>query len=341
MERTHELPDQSVAVRYIVNREIGMAHRYAAAVQWLWRERAWLGTRDIIHCHLTFGAALGSLFKLLASLTGQSRQRPAVVETYHAVGMPIPKLHRWLHTRMAAGRDALSFMVDDPYWRAFLSRHPQLKGTVIPIGVEAPRIERISQDSRAAYRASLGIPEGVHVVGTIGRLAPERQSHMYTEVFARIAQELGPNVHFFMGGDGPERRLVEACIAKHGLEDRVHLPGLVTDVERAFSIFDLYVTSNVGAVCGVAGLQAIGAGIPTIALQLLDDFQSGEQDFVWSSTDPGTVGERAASLLRSKAAAVELVAEQRKNLELRHSAAAMAAAYERLYGEALASVRRS
>ena len=35
-------------------------------------------------------------------------------------------------------------------------------------------------------------------------------------------------------------------------------------------------TANVGPVPGVAGLQAVAAGIPTIALQLRDDYEDGE-----------------------------------------------------------------
>ena len=333
---THAPPSKAVRLHFIGKRPLGRLKRYQAGLGWIRERREWLASRDVVHCHLTYGGVITSALQL----TMRRGQRPAFVETYHAVGMPIPKSHRWLHGGMISMRDAVAFMVEDPWWARFLERQPDLIGAVIPVGVEAPGVARISRKERQSYRAELGIPPDAQVVGTIGRLHAARQPHRYASIFAEIARQCGPDVHFVIGGDGSERARVEQAVRNHGLTGRVHLIGEVRNVARALSIMDLYVTANVGSVCGVAGLQAIASGLPTVAVQLMDGYAQGEDDWIWSSSDERKVGGKAASLLHSPAKAQALAAAQSRYLDAHHSPAAMAAAYERFYDDAIAAVRR-
>ena len=228
-------------------------------------------------------------------------------------------------------------MVDDPFWEDFSRQHPAIVSRTIPVGVDAPA--RVTDDARKSYRDSLGIPDDARVVTTIGRLVSERRPRSYIPVFEQISKSLGPNVHFVMGGDGPERAAVEADAKAAGLVDRLHMPGLVAQIEMPLSISDLYLTANVGPTPGVAGLQAIAAGVPTIAVQLSDDYQAPSTDWIWSSRDLGQIGARASQMLGDQGKADALAREQRAYLDAHHSASAMAAAYEQFYRDALAKVR--
>ena len=332
-ERSHQGLSEAVDLRFITQRPGGGAPVYAALLPWIRRNRRWLGEQDVIHCHLTFGAMFGTVLKSVLALS--RRRGPAIVETYHAVSMPIPKWQRWLHARMAARRHGLSFMVADPYWEKFRARRPRIISRVIPVGVTEPDLGAVGAEERAAYRAHVGIPhEARLVVGTIGRISPDRQSHRYISIFADIARALGPDVHFLMGGDGPDMARVRDEIAKQGLEGRVHLPGLVRDLAPPMAVMDLYITSNVGSVPGVAGLQAVAAGLPVVALQLADGYVPGEQDWLWSSASEREVAARVVELLRSQEQARATAADQKAHVEAHHSPRAMAAAYEALYREA-------
>ena len=326
----NELSD-AVRVDYIVEAG-GRGGRYLAALPWLWRHHRWLARTDIVHCHMTFAAVLGSIIHLAK----RRRRRPVVVETYHAVGMPIPTLLRWLHSRLATRRDALVLMAEDAFWKRFVGRHREILTATIPNGVAFTAKRDIPAEERIAYRRKVGIPDGARlVVGTIGRLEPARQPWLYPPIFAEIARQLGPDVHFIIGGEGRERARTEAAIAEQGLEGRVHLPGLVRDVSLAFSAMDLYVTMNVGAVTGVAALEAAAFGLPVLAVQLLDDYQGGDGDWIWSSRDPGSVSSRAVGLLRDPAARLALVQTQQAYANTHHSVEGMARAYDSLYQAAL------
>ena len=339
-DQTHGGLSEAVAVRYVAGTPRRGPPLYLGLLPWIWRHREWLSRQDVVHCHLTYGAMFGTVLQLIFEAT--RRPLPTIVETYHGVGMPIPKWHRWLHARMAARRHGLSFMVAEPYWERFRARRPRITSRVIPVGVSEPDVASIDAEDRPTYRARIGIPADARwVVGTIGRLSPDRQPHRYIPVFAAIARELGPGVHFLMGGDGAERQRIENEIAAHGLQRQVHLPGLVTDLAAPMSVTDVYVTSNVGPVPGVAGLQAVAAGLPVIAIQLTQGYEAGDADWIWSSADPDQVAARAVALLRDPDARQDLVAKQKAHLDAHHSARAMAAAYQNLYRDAGEGRRRA
>lgn len=342
-ELVHEPPDPAVGLIYVAPRPLSRVQRYIAAMRWLTRNREWLAKQDILHAHLTYGAAFSSAFRRVTRGAQGGNSMPAVIETYHAVGMPISRIMRWWHTRMAIQHDALALMVDDNWWSRVAELHPRLKKVVIPVGVFDPPV-MVTSEQNKRYRASLRIPEGALVVGTIGRMAAERQTHRYARILAEIATRCGGHVHFVVGGDGPERRRVEAAFEEafptESLRQRVHFTGLVRDLPEALSVMDLYITSNIRAACGVAGLQAIAAGVPAIGLQLQRDYLSGAGDWIWSSNKEGEVGARAAHLLNAVDQRRSLQQRQRAYLDQHHSASAMAAAYEELYEDTISRRQR-
>jgi glycosyltransferase involved in cell wall biosynthesis len=336
-EQAHNGLSPKVAVVFVSPRTLGRFGKYPEMVRWIASNRALIADQDVCHCHLTYGALFATAAR---HLTGSGR--PAIVETYHAVGMPIPRLQRWFHAQLASQWDGLGTMVDDPYWRSFMEKNSQIASKVIPVGVAAPPLSRVTKRARAEYRAAVGIrPTTQMVVCTIGRLIEERRPRRYVPVFKSIANDLGPAVEFLMGGDGAERGAIERDAAAAGISDSLHLPGLIERVELPLSITDLYVTANVGPVPGVAGLQAIAAGIPVIAIQLSNEYASSEKDWIWSSRDPQAVARQAVQLLQSAELRKELSARQKAHLTANHSAEAMARNYESLYREAMRRRRGS
>jgi glycosyltransferase involved in cell wall biosynthesis len=324
-EQTHRGLDPRVEIHAISSAR-GRT-RYAAMLPWIWRRQFWIGSHDVLHCHLTYGALFASSFLRVAG-----KERPAIVETYHAVGMPISPALKRLHSVLARQWDGLTLMADDRWWREFSRSNPGIVFRVIPVGVDAP--PPASEARRENYRRVLGIAGNAPVVVTVGRLVPERRPRSYVPVFERIVKQIR-GVHFVMGGDGREREQIESDAKAAGIRDRLHLPGPIEEIELPLAIADVYVTANVGSVPGVAGLQAVAAGVPTVALQLRDDYSADPEDWIWSSSEPDALAGRAVQLLRDPKAARELVDRQAEHLRTHHSAEAMAAAYDRFYRDAI------
>jgi glycosyltransferase involved in cell wall biosynthesis len=263
------------------------------------------------------------------------RSRPAIVETYHAVGMAIPKADRAVHAWLMSGRDAVAFMADDPYWRSYPARHPDMIIRTIPNGIAPP--EPVSAKASEGYRSNhTAIPPRCRaVIGTVGRLARERRPELLLECFAHVARALGPDLHVLIGGDGAERDSLESLAREFGISGQVHMPGLVLDPAEPISLMDLFVTVNVGPITGIAALEAASLGVPIIAVQLVENYCPGPDDWIWSSPDPAEVGSKAAELLEDRRALRRLASSQRAVARSRFSIDAMAWAYEELYCAAL------
>lgn len=325
--------DPAVEVRYISGARQPLLRRYFSFLPWLWRNRQWMSKQDIVHCHLTFAAVAGTLIKCWRQLSG--RRRPGIIETFHSVGMPLPKWKRTSMSFLAAGRDGYALVAEDEYWSRFRQRHPHLPVDVIANGITFD-LPRLSESETKAYRRLSGIPDDARfVVGTVGRIIRDRAPLFVVGAFARISRVLGPEVHFFMGGEGPMLDDVLAEAERFGIKDRLHLPGLIADPPSVFSMLDLYVTINVGLITGVAGLEAGAFGLPVIAVNTRPD-HNGELDWIWSSPDPDQVGDRAAALLTDPEQRRRLAEFQQRHVYAHHSSQAMQEAYEALYSRALA-----
>ena len=304
---------------------------YRGMLPWLERNWHWLATQDVVHCHMTYGALLGSALRMRRAIARS--EKPRIIETFHGVGMPIRPWQRRLASTQAVWRDGYALMAQDDYWAGFAQAHPRLPLAIIPngIAIEQPAS---SDAERLAYRRDAGIPDGAPVIGTVGRLRAERNPLATVAAFAEAARLLGPDVHFLIAGDGPMTGAVRAEGNRLALGDRLHLPGLAVKPWIAASVMDLYVSMNVGPITGIAGLEAAAAGIPVIALQATSSYAGGNRDWIWSDPEPVRVGTEAARLMQSPAERQAMGAKQAAYVRAHHSADAMLAAYFELYAKA-------
>lgn len=317
----------------IVSERAGRWSAYALLVPWIVRNRAWLGSRDILHCHLSFGSAFGTAVSALQAVGG--RRGPRIVETYHAIGAPISSLDRRIHAVLAATHDGVVAMAEDQQWTRFVRDHPGSCTAMIPNGIALDIQPSSAADSRA-YRARAGIPTGAPVIGTVGRLVPARRPDAFLEVFRHVAEAL-PDVHFLMAGEGPEAERLKAVAAQAGLGDRLHFPGLAVRPELPFSIIDLYLTLNVGPITGIAALEAAAAGLPLVGVQANAAHRPGPQDWIFSSTDPAAIAAEAVRLLREPDERRALAERHKQHVIAHHSVDSMAAAYRAFYERVLES----
>jgi glycosyltransferase involved in cell wall biosynthesis len=327
---------RGVAVRHMLRKDQPRRFAYALLVPWMLRNARSIFEQDIVHCHLTFGAVFGSLTQQMRSFLW--RRGPAVVETYHAVGMAIPDHVRGFHASLLSGRDAAAIMAEDPYWRRYIAARPDKLVRIIPNGIAPPPAP--DPKARERYRAAVGLPRGVLTVGTISRLMYERRPDLLLAVFDTLRASVPVDLHLLLAGEGPERDNLEREVRRLGLQSRVHMPGLVIDPPAAFGVIDLYLTVNVGATTGIAALEAAFAGVPIVAIQLVSSYSPCESDWIWASSDPAQVAARAAALLRDPSALRSVGERQRKVARACYSDSAMADAYYRLYEAALAERRQ-
>lgn len=153
---------------------------------------------------------------------------------------------------------------------------PASRLVVVPNGLDPARVTPHGHDARAWLREELGIPSDATVVGTVGRLAPEKDQAMFVRAFAR-ASRVRPNMHGVIAGDGALRQALAREIHTHGLSDRLHLLGERPDTRRIIAGLDVFVLASQCEGFPNVLLEAAFLGVPAIAtriggaLDVLDD----------------------------------------------------------------------
>ena len=119
-------------------------------------------------------------------------------------------------------------------------------------------------DSRAV-RAELGLPQGVPVIGHVGRFV-EPKNHSFLVEIAREVIARRPDCQFLLVGDGQLRSAVEAQIGSYGLSKNVHVTGTRHDVPRIMlGAMDAFLLPSIWEGLGLVLIEAQAAGLPCVA----------------------------------------------------------------------------
>jgi GalNAc-alpha-(1->4)-GalNAc-alpha-(1->3)-diNAcBac-PP-undecaprenol alpha-1,4-N-acetyl-D-galactosaminyltransferase len=109
----------------------------------------------------------------------------------------------------------------------------------------------------------------------IGRLHPQKGFDLLMKAFARL-QTKYPDWQITILGEGPMRSELEALRSQLNLTDRVHLPGLVSNVPEYLYQAELFVMPSRFEGFPMALCEAMAAGLPVLAADCL----SGPRDII-------------------------------------------------------------
>jgi len=138
---------------------------------------------------------------------------------------------------------------------------------VLRSGFRPDSMRRRSGREAKQCRKALGIPVDAPIVGTIMRLAPEKDPELWIETAARIAA-VRPDVYFLLGGYGALAQTIARRIEEHGLSHRFTLPGTVTDLGAVYACMDVFLmTSHHEGTPGTLR-EAQAAGVAVVAPQV-------------------------------------------------------------------------
>ncbi len=146
----------------------------------------------------------------------------------------------------------------------------KFRSCTIPNGVDIVGVDlAIKTVERQKKREELGIPGNTLLICSVARFVEWKGHRLLLEAFARIAP-LFPNTHLLIAGDGPLREELQIRASTLGLGERVHMPGARTDVYEILAVSDIFSLAftypegmNAEAI-GVAGFEAMAAGLPVV-----------------------------------------------------------------------------
>jgi glycosyltransferase involved in cell wall biosynthesis len=133
------------------------------------------------------------------------------------------------------------------------------KITVIPYGIETELFHHKTRLPET-WPADLQVP----IVGTVGRLAPEKGHSLLLDALANLLQR-GKPFHAIIVGDGIlKNELIERTKTLH-LENHISWVGNQTNITEWLSLFDVFVLSSHWEGTSLALLEAMDAGLPVVA----------------------------------------------------------------------------
>ena len=163
---------------------------------------------------------------------------------------------------------------------------------------------------------------GWHILA-VGRLSLQKDHETLIKAFARLPNDL--NAKLVILGEGPLRENLSALVSQLGLQERVSLPGFITDPYPWFRSADLFVLSSRWEGFGNVIVEALECGVPVVSTncpsgpeEILEDGRYGKlvpvQDHIALANAMvqsfNEVHDREALMLRAQDFSVRKISDQ-------------------------------
>jgi glycosyltransferase involved in cell wall biosynthesis len=137
------------------------------------------------------------------------------------------------------------------------------RARVIYNGVDTHHFSRPTATPAAAgLRGTLKLSPDSFVIGTVGRLAPDKNQMALLDGLVQLRRN-GVPAQLLLVGDGPSRAALETAARSRQLQDCVHFTGQLADVRGALTAIDLFALPSV-EVFSNAALEAMAMSLPVI-----------------------------------------------------------------------------
>jgi glycosyltransferase involved in cell wall biosynthesis len=142
--------------------------------------------------------------------------------------------------------------------------HPD-QAVYIPNGVALDWGESDSKTSN--FRGQFGLTEDTCIIGTIGRLNPQKGHSFLFKAFAKL-QERYQNLALIIVGDGPLRQELEELAGKLNISNQVFFLGERSDIPVILSEINIYAHPSIFEGMPNAVMEAMVAGKPVVATEV-------------------------------------------------------------------------
>ena len=254
---------------------------------------------DLVATHTSKGGVIGRIAARLAGV-------PTIVHHVHGFAFHQFTAPRTLKLFVALERFAARFC---DFIIAVGEQHRQ---TTINFGIKTPDeiatvlngidLEKFQGVDREASRRSLGFGRNEQIIGSIGRLAPQKGFEYAIRAMKLVLAE-NPNARLVLAGDGPLEAELREEARRNGVEERVTFLGFRRDVPELLAAFDIFVHPSLWEGLSISLMEAMAAGKPIVASDIWGNKEmivTGHNGILVPPADPEAL---AAALNRTLAGA--------------------------------------
>lgn len=277
---------------------------------------------DIVHTHNPHAMIYG------APAAGLARAKS--VHTKHGMN-PDQTRRLWLRRTAATLVDA--YVAVTPHLAKVAAERAECDPArihVVPNGIDIARFKP-DPEGRARVRDELGIPQSAWLVGTVGRLAPEKDQTLLIRAMAPLLDE---RRQLLVVGDGPERPALEKARSETWRSEFVHLAGSRSDVAPYIAAMDAFVLSSRTEGLPLVLLEAMATGVPVVSTAvggIADLIESEVNGLLVPAGDERELMRQLVLLANQPTAGLRLGQAGRETVQRRYSLAQMAERYEGIY----------
>lgn len=158
-------------------------------------------------------------------------------------------LKKWIARSLFRLADGCVFQTGDA--KAYFTADVQKRSKIIynPVGTQFYEVSRA---------------EKVQDIIAVGRLEPQKNHKMLINAFASVSKEF-PNENLIIYGEGPLREELSLLCKTAGLEEKVQLPGNVSQMEEKLAKARLFVLPSDYEGMPNALMEAMTVGVPVIS----------------------------------------------------------------------------
>jgi glycosyltransferase involved in cell wall biosynthesis len=296
----------------------------------------------IVHTHLAKAGFLGRIAARLARV-------PIVLHSSHGhifhgyfsprktrVFLMMERLCGCLSTRIIVSSDRLR----DEIAGFGIAKKERIE--VIPYGFDLAAFA-LQPRPVGQFRHSLDLPEGIQLIGTVGRLVPIKNIPLLLESLS-IARQQNAEIHLVIVGGGELRVELETRVRNMGLADTVVFAGWQPDLLNVYADLDAIVLSSDNEGTPVALIEAMAAGCPVVATHVggvPDLVTDGETGRMVPPRDPEALARALLALFDEPEKTSQMALRAQQRVLERHQARRVVADVDRLYQELLRAAGHS
>jgi glycosyltransferase involved in cell wall biosynthesis len=155
-------------------------------------------------------------------------------------------------------------------WRAFKAPRVPVSERIFvcPRGVDSAHFtpDRISDHVRREMIERAGIPEDSIILLYAGRISPEKNVQLLVDLMRILAKDKVQDYRLLIAGAGPQAEWLKEQTEKHSPGQVIQLGHLEKEtLANFYANADIFVHPNPKEPFGIAPLEAMASGIPTVA----------------------------------------------------------------------------
>lgn len=287
---------------------------------------------DLVNTHTSKGGILGRLAAWAAGV-------PRIIHTAHGYAFAETD-SRWqalfytLVERFAGHFCDLVISVNEEERKLAIEKDviPEDKIVTVLNGIDVGKFQEVKGVERT--RASLDVPEGGTIVGTVGRMAEQKGYAYLIQAIPKVLEK-HPDTWFVFAGDGPLERELHTLADQRGIAHRCRFLGFRADIPQLLACYDIFALPSLWEGLSIVQLEAMAAARPVVATDIKGNREviaDGVDGVLVTPADPGALAAALIELIAAPGRADEIGQRAHNKIREHFSQDAMVTNTLALYG---------